>query len=891
MAGSDDWYQSEDMLLSAVRDAARSGVRAPSIPGYDGLRELGRGGQGIVYQAVQRSTRRVVAIKLLLDGALASESTRRRFEREIDLVATLQHPNIVRLYDSGTTADGHPYYVMEYIEGTTLEASIRSIQLRVSDGRPAPLAGLHAQQDRASTETMGGPPSIRETLGLFAKICEAVNYAHQRGVIHRDLKPSNIRIDTAGEPHVLDFGLAKSALSGHGGPDQPSLSVSCQFLGSLPWASPEQASGQIDKMDVRTDVYSLGVLLFQLLTGQFPYSVSGELPAVIERIRAAAPMRPSSLQTRIDDELDTIVLRALAKEPERRYQTAGELAREIDRYLRGEPIEAKRDSAWYAVKRTVRRYRLAAAVASAFLVLAVLVAITTSILYDRARRAEEVADQRRVQAEAEVEKVRRAKQFLQSMFGSLDPSHVAGRDAGLLREILDAAAERVEAELTGEPEVEAPVRATIGRAYASLGNYASAEVNLTAALKLYRGLPNPDPPEMLQAVTDLAGLYREEGRFAEAEPLAREALAGFRRVTGDEHRDTLAAANNLALLLHSMGDLEAAEQLYRQTLTTQQRVHGEDHADTISTKGNLGQLLLVKEVCEARRGLLGPDHPDTLTSINNAARLAQEQGRFGEAETLYAEAIDGYRQAVGDDHPRTLQARSNLAVLYHQIGRLAEAETVLRDVLARQRRRRPDTDPTAGPILNNLARVLQDLGKPEEAELLLRGVYESLRLSYGDEHPETLTALNNLAGVLTQLARGDEATELFRRCLETRRRTLGASHPQTILAGINLSAGLRDGGRLGEALAAFEETGRAAASLPPEHWLLPYLWGGQGETLTRLNRFEEAEPLLVNSHRVFLTTRGEDHSLTRKARARLAELYRAWGTPDKAAPFEAETGD
>ncbi len=902
MAGSDDWYQSEDVLLSAVRDAARSGVRAPAIPGYDGLRELGRGGQGIVYQAVQRSTRRVVAIKLLLDGALASESTRRRFEREIDLVATLQHPNIVRLYDSGTTAEGHPYYVMEYIEGTTLDEPIRSVQVHLSGGRPVSRARLRTRRDSASTQTIAETPSIPATLGLFAKICEAVNFAHQRGVIHRDLKPSNIRIDPAGEPHVLDFGLAKSAISGHGGPDQPSLSVSCQFIGSLPWASPEQAAGQIDKMDVRTDVYSLGVLLFQLLTGQFPYSVSGELPGVIERIRTAAPMRPSSLQARIDDELDTIVLRALAKEPERRYQTAGELAREIDRYLRGEPIEAKRDSAWYAVKKTVRRYRLAAGVASVFLLLAVLVAITTSILYDRARRAEEVADQRRVQAEAEVEKVRRAKQFLQSMFGSLDPSQVAGRDAGLLREILDAAAGRVEAELTGEPEVEAPVRATIGRAYSSLGNYAAAEANLTAALKLYRGLPNPDQPEMLQAITDLAGLYREEGRLAEAEPLARESLAGFRRVRGDEHQDTLAAANNLALLLHSMGDLEASEQLYHQTLAAQRNVLGEDHADTISTKGNLGQLLLdrgkydeaeplVREVCESRRRLLGSDHPDTLTSINNAARLAQEQGRFGEAETLYTEAIEGYRQALGDDHPRTLQARSNLAVLFHQTGRLAEAETVLRDVLALQRRHRPDSDPAAGPILNNLARVLQDLGKPEEAESLLREVYESLRLSYGDEHPETLTALNNLAGVLTQLARGDEATELFRRCLEIRRRTLGANHPQTILAGINLAAGLRDGGRLNEALAEFEQTGRAAASLPPEHWLLPYLWGGQGETLARLNRFEEAEPLLVNSHRVFLTTRGEDHSLTRKARERLADLYRAWGKPDKAAVYEAETGD
>ena len=876
MADESTWYLSEDALLSAVKGVAQSGKRMPAIPGYEGLRELGRGGQGVVYLATQRSTKRVVAIKLLLDGFLASETTRRRFEREIDLVAGLQHPHIVRLYDSGVTDDGHPYYVMEYIEGSTLDEVVRS-------AAPAIV-------------------SIPTTLALFVKICDAVNYAHLRGVMHRDIKPGNIRLDPAGEPHVLDFGMAKSALQAYGPPDQPALSLSCQFMGSAPWASPEQAEGVVSAIDVRTDVYSLGVLLFQLLTGQFPYAVVGPLATVVQTIRTVPPARPSSLRTEIDDELETIVLKALAKEPERRYQTAGELAREIGRYLNHEPIEAKRDSAWYSVKKTLRRYRLAAGVASAFLVVAVGVAITTTVLYGRARRAEQVAEQRRVQAEAEVDKVRRAKQFLQGMFGSLDPSEAVGHDAGLLRQILDAAAQRVDAELTSEPEVEAPVRATIGRTYAGLGDYVAAEANLTAALKLYRGFGNPDQPEMLQAISDLAGVYQEQGRYTEAVPLLGEALSGFRRVFGEEHRDTLTAASNLALLLHSTGDEEQAEQLYRRTLEARRRMLGEDHPDTINSKGNLAQLLLdrgrfdeagplVQQVLAARRRLLGSDHPDTLTSINNAARLAQELGRLEEAEALYREAIEGYRRSLGEHHPRTLTARSNLAVLYQQRDRLDEAENLLREVLALQRETISDDDPAAATVLNNLARVLQDRGKAAEAEPLLRRVYEALRRSQGEESPQTLTALNNLAGVLNDLNRQDEALTLFRQCLEIRRRMLGPDHPQSLLAGINLAASLRDDGRLGEALAAFAETTQAAAALPPEHWLWPYLQGGHGETLLLLKRFDDAEPLLLASQRTFEANVGDAHPATRKAAARLVELYRVWGKPDKAALYAPKPAD
>jgi len=875
------WFQDEGTLLACVREASRRGPRVPTIPGCEGLRELGRGGQGVVYLATQRSTKRRVAVKVLVDGVLASREARRRFEREIDLAASLQHPNIIRVYDSGVTEDGHAYYVMEYVEGTSLEELVRP-------GITVPRA------------------PVAETLALFVKICGAVSHAHQRGVIHRDLKPSNIRIDTTGEPHVLDFGLAKSALTSPRAASRPSLSMSRQFVGSLPWSSPEQAEGALERVDVRSDVYALGVMLYQLLTGQFPYSVVGTFPAVLNNIRTAPPHPPRGLCREIDEELEAVVLMALAKEPERRYQTAGELARDLERYLRHEPLEAKRDSTWYTVRKSLRRHRLAVGAVCGFVVLAVGVAVTTSVLYGRAVRAERLAEQRRQGVEAEADKVRRTKQFLQGMFGSLEPATTRGRDPRLLQQILQGAVQRVEQELAGEPAVEAPVRATLGRTYLALGDYAAAETNLFGAVRLYRSLADPGrrsghrpddlPLEMLQAISDLGQVYHEQSRFTEAEPLAREALEGFRRAAGEEDPSTLAALNNLALLLNSMGDAEQAERLYRQALDAQRRVLGEAHPDTISSKGNLAQLLLdrgsydeaaplVEEVLALRRRQLGPNHPDTITSITNAARVAQEQNCLEEAEALYREAVDGSRRVLGDDHPRTLSAISNLAVLCQQRGRVEEAENLLREAIEQQRRTIPDDDPAAALLLNNLARVLQESGRLVEAVPLLRQAHNTVLQKYGPEHPQTLAAMNNLAGVLADLGRRDEALELFRQCLDIRRRTLGAEHPQTLLAGINYGGCLRDAGRLDEALGVFEEVAGAAAGLPADHWLLPYLSGGQGEALTLLKRFEEAEPLLLDSYTAFRSVLGYDHPTTGRAASRLADLYRAWGRPEQAAVY------
>jgi len=373
--GSDGSARERNLIEEALRQGMPRAVAAiiadsmppeGTFPGYELLREIHRGGQGVVYQAIQTSTRQKVALKVLHGGPFSGSSGRSRFEREVQVLGQLNHPNIVGIHDSGVTADGSCFYVMDYIAGRTLDEVIAS-----------------------------GKLSIEETLKLFAKICDAVNAAHLKGIIHRDLKPANIRIDGSGEPIVVDFGLAKIALpemaaDGDSG-QQRMVSMTGQFIGSLPWASPEQAEGIPGNIDVRTDVYSLGVVMYQMLTGQFPYAVVGKMRDVLDNILRAEPARPSTVRRQVNDEVETIVLKCLSKERDRRYQSAGELGRDIHRYLKGEPIEAKRDSGLYMMSKALRRYRAAALVACGVLVLSLGFSIAMAGLYRRASLAQGAA--------------------------------------------------------------------------------------------------------------------------------------------------------------------------------------------------------------------------------------------------------------------------------------------------------------------------------------------------------------------------------------------------------------------------------------------------------------------------------------------------------------------
>ncbi len=797
------------------RDAQHRARGADAFAGYRVVRRIHQGGQGVVYEAVHRQTQRRVAIKVLR-STFGGTRERARFEREVQILRQLNHPHIITVLESGLT-DGRFYYAMDYVPGQALDVFM-------------------------ATHTV----SIAETLMLFARICAAVNAAHLHGVIHRDLKPGNIIIDPNNDPHVLDFGLAKflatertstdEAAAEH--PDQQQMmTMTGQFVGSLPWSSPEQAEGRHDLIDMRSDVYSLGVLLYQMLTNRFPYDVVGNMKATLDNILTFTPPPPSRIRPRINNEVDTIVLKCLAKEPQRRYQSAGEIERDIVHYLSGRPIEAKRDSAWYVLRKTLSRHRIAVGIAASLLVVITTAAVISTAFWrsavrerDRAREAEQLADQRLRQtitardearsairrAQRESEKLEQVSDFLQRILAGANPLQSGGHEI-TVRQALDAAAARIEAELGSQPEIQAAVHATIGRAYHGAGLYEPAERHLRRSLELCAasraapagGTQASQPAAVVESALtsiDLADLLRDRGRYVQAEQLYRTALQTISAQPGANDADVAAAQARLGSLLAHMGNFADAEWLLRESLATRRRLLGERHPDVTESLTDLAGMLMRKGASDESEAILtqtlatqrrwhGNEHPLVAETLNDLGALAYARGRHAEAEALYREALAMRRKLLGDQHPAVAGSLNDLAVLLRATGDVAAAESLHRQALDLRRRLLGGHHADVAESLNNLALLLG--GRVDaEAESYLLEAERIYRASFGDEHPALASTLSNRAFLL--MSRGDTtaADALYREALAIRRKLLSDEHPDVARTLVNLAELLRARGEL-----------------------------------------------------------------------------------------------
>ena len=625
-------------------DAPRQASVAAAVPGYELHDEIHRGAQGVVYRAVQTATKRPVAVKLLMQGVFATTRQRRRFEREVELIAGLRHPNIVTLFDSGRTADGGYFLAMELVDGRPLNEAFPA------DPASAP--------DR---------PGIRARMVLFSKICEAVNAAHQRGIIHRDLKPANILVDKSAEPRVLDFGLAKRADRAED-LDEAASTMAGEFLGTFAYAAPEQIRGDPDAIDIRCDVYSLGVILYESLSGRRPYRLRGSISEALQGMLDAEAASPRTHNPAIDDEVDTIVLKALAADPDRRYQSAGALLDDVRHYLAGEPINAKRDSQWYVLRKTMQRYRLPLAIAGIFTAMVIGFAIRTDILRRRAVVAE-----------------RESTETLTSLLGVLGSKGLQMREGEGALPLLLAEADRIVREnLDDQPDIAAAVRLELGKAHLERGEYAQALPQLDQAVALLRSLHHRQHPILAESLHHCARAMWFLGRYDEAEDLYQESLSMSIALHGERSEQAIMTISHLGATYRKQGRDAEAVQRYRRAL-------------------------------ELRRELHGSDDPLVAASLNNLGAYLRDQRKFSDAADLFQQALDIMESASPDQILQRALAMHNLGSCYIGLGRLGDAQSTLDESLRLKRTVREDFHPTVAITVQLLAELSLQRGNIEQA--------------------------------------------------------------------------------------------------------------------------------------------------------------------------------
>jgi predicted Ser/Thr protein kinase len=820
----------------------------PSTLGdYRILALLGEGGMGTVYQAEQQNPHRIVALKVIKLGA-SSDQLLRRFEQEAQALARLQHPGIAQIYEAGTADTGlgrQPYFAMEFIQGRPLKeyAAVRRVNAR---GR----------------------------LELMARICDAVNHAHHRGIIHRDLKPGNILVDETGQPKILDFGVARVTDSDAQATRQTDLG---QLIGTLAYMSPEQVLADPLALDIRSDVYALGVILYELLAGKLPYTTHGKaMHEVVQAIREEDPAPLSSIRRSYRGDVETIVAKALEKDKARRYNSAADLAADIRHYLDEEPIAARRPSTAYQLQKFARRNRaLVAGVAAVFVVLVAGITVSTwqAVRANRAGHAALRERDRAVEAEAKAHAAERASaqqrdravnaegaataernkavaaesravqernralaekkradeeaattkavsDFLQrDLLAQASANNQAGPntkpDPDLkVRAALDRAATRIQGKFGKQPLVEAAIRQTIANTYKDLGLYPDAQPHLERAVELRTKVQGQEDQDTLTAMSDLADLYLDQGKFAAAQALYTSVLQSRRRILGLEHPATLMSLGSLATVYEKQGQWSQAEAIQSQALEISRRVLGEEHSDTL----------------QAMLGL---------------AIIHIREGQVPQAEVLDAKAVEILTRIHGEEHPETLEAMNNLAQVYELEGKHSQAERLQSHTLEIRRRVLGEEHPDTLESMNNLAVIYKAEGKYPETEALHSRTWEIKRRVLGDEHPDTLLSMNNLAVTYEAEGKYAEAEVILSKTLEIKRRVLGPEHPSGLNTMYNLARVYGEEHKYAEAHSLYTTLlDILRRTLGPQHNNTLDTMASLSEIEVQERNYDEAEPLL-----------------------------------------------